>query len=226
MKLSRRKFLKIGLAAVTLPPLVGTGYGAWEARSLRVDRRQIVLARLPRALAGMKVALVTDIHHGPLLSLERVRGMVELVNSLKPDLICLGGDYVEVGRQYMRPCIAELGKLSAPMGVYGVLGNHDHWEDPDLASQLFREVRIKELTNSRVALVRDGSRIWLCGVDDLWSGKPDVHAACDGIPDNELCIVLSHNPDLAEHLDGVRVDLLLSGTRMGAKSTCRWSARP
>ncbi len=204
------------IALLAAPPLILL-YGYWQARRLTYPRTTITLDRLPGEFDGILCAFITDVHHGSYLSLDRVNEMVDQVNAAKPDLILLGGDYVYDGPQYIRPCLTALGRLSAPMGVYAVLGNHDHWEDADLTRRVFDEVGIRDLTNTNVALGHQGARIWVCGVGDLWTDTQDLPSALAGIPEDGLRILLSHNPDYAESIIGQNVDLVLSGHTHGGQ---------
>ncbi len=220
MKPSRRRFLKWGLRAVVAAPFLGLGYGLCEAHMLKVRRSHIELDRLPGEFDNLLCALVADIHHGPYLSLERVGKLVNRVNAAKPDLICLCGDYAYRNSSYIEPCINELGRLSAPMGVFAVLGNHDHWYDAPLSRRMLEQVGIMELTNTNIALERNGARVWLCGVGDLWTDRQDLSAALAGIPADEVRILMSHNPDYAEEINGVPrvpIDLMLSGHTHGGQ---------
>ena len=81
----------------------------------------------PNRSTGSQIAFLTDIHHGPFTSLDYVSAVVRTTLVLRPDLIVLGGDYSLKDGQYIRPCLDVLSALTAPFGVYGVLGNHDYW---------------------------------------------------------------------------------------------------
>ncbi len=198
-------------------PFLGLGYGLCEAHTRKVRRSHIKLDRLPAEFNNLLCALIADIHHGPYLSLERVGKLVNRVNAAKPDLICLCGDYVYRNPCYIEPCINELSRLSAPMGVFAVLGNHDHWQDAPLTRRMLKQAGITELTNSNVALERNGARMWLCGIGDLWTDRQDLGAALAGIPADEVRILMSHNPDYAEEIKGVQIDLVLSGHTHGGQ---------
>ena len=226
MKLTRRGLLKWGLLSTAVASFVGTGYGLFEAHALKTSRSQIPLDRLPEPFDGLVCALIADVHHGPFLSLERVTDLVDRVNAARPDVICLCGDYVYITPDYIEPCITALGRLSAPLGVFSVLGNHDHWEDAPLTCAMLHKVGIPDLTNTNVALIRKDARIWLCGVGDLWTDTQDLTAALNGIPDNEPRILLSHNPDYAESITDRNVDLVLSGHTHGGQASIPFYGPP
>ncbi|MBP3958788.1 metallophosphoesterase [Gemmata sp. G18] len=215
--MNRRFFLKAALGSV-IPGLAGgAAYGLFESGWVQVTRPTIVLPHLPKAFDGTTVALLTDIHHGPFTSLDYVNAIVRTTLTLRPDLIVLGGDYSLKEGKYIRPCFDAMAALNAPLGVYGVLGNHDYWHGLEETREGFRTAGIGELTNRGVWLERDGSRFRLAGVDDLWMGKVDVKAALGDATPEDACLLLSHNPDVAEKMRDPRVGLMLSGHTHGGQ---------
>ncbi len=109
-----------------------------EPFMLTIERRSIFLRRLPKALDGLRIVQLSDFHHGPLTTAAQLRRAVETANSLEPDIIALTGDYISHERRYAAPCAEVVGRLRARCGVYAVLGNHDHWTDAALITDLFR----------------------------------------------------------------------------------------
>jgi hypothetical protein len=215
--MNRRRFLK--RAALAATPFMGVGYGFAEAYFFHVCRRTLPVARLPEAFRGLTAAFLTDIHHGPYTSIDYVQRIVRTTLSLNADLILLGGDYAHSGRRFLAPCFEVLGKLKAPLGVYAILGNHDHWYDAPQTQYLMRKNAIEELTNRGVWLKRGSARLRLAGVDDLWEGHQDLVRALDDASPRDCTILLSHNPDYVEELDDPRVDLVLSGHTHGGQIT-------
>ena len=211
--------LTLLLAVVIAVPFLIAAQMLLEPHWLRV--REITFAHpdVPAAFHGVRIALVTDIHHGPTFSRQRVRHTVDFTNRLAPDLIVLAGDYVYKGARFIAPCFEELARLQAPLGVYGVLGNHDHWMGARESSEAMMAAGIGWLVNQAVWLERDGARIRLGGVDDLWEGVQRPGATTAEALDGDLVILLSHHPDYAEELNDPRVDLMLSGHTHGGQVT-------
>jgi predicted MPP superfamily phosphohydrolase len=199
--------------------VAGTGYGFFESTWVRIDRQTLAVRNLPAGFRGLTVAFLTDIHHGPYVDLDFVRHCVRTANLLDPDLILLGGDYVHRDGKYAGPCFEALAGLKAPLGVYGVLGNHDYWNGVEAVKAGFRSAKITELTNSGVWLTKNGDRLRLGGVDDLWKGTPDIAAALGDATERDACLVVSHNPDYAEYVRDRRVGLMLSGHTHGGQVT-------
>ena len=215
--MDRRIFLK-AIAAATVPAAAATAsYGLYEAGWVEVVRPQLPLPRLPRVFDSLTVAFLTDIHHGPFTSLDYVAAVVRTTLALRPDLIVLGGDYCLKDAKYIAPCFEVLAGLTAPLGVYGVLGNHDYWHGIAETHAGFASAGITELTNAGVWLKRGRDRFRLAGVDDYWMGKVEVGAALGDATAEDACLLLSHNPDVAERLNDPRVGLMLSGHTHGGQ---------
>ena len=107
---------------------VGEGaYGlAYARHQIQVVRATVPVSGLPPALEGLRIGLITDLHHSEMVPSQDVVRASELMMAEQPDLIVLGGDYVTWGdRSFVIPCSEALGTLEAPLGVYAVLGNHD-----------------------------------------------------------------------------------------------------
>lgn len=215
--MDRRIFLK-AVAAATVPGAAATAsYGLYEAGWVEVVRPKLTLPHLPKAFEGLRIAFLTDIHHGPFTTLDYVSSVVRTTLALRPELILLGGDYSLKDGKYIRPCFEVLAGLNAPLGVYGVLGNHDYWHGLDETRNGFDRSGITELTNRGVWLERAGSRLRLAGVDDLWMGRVDFPPALGDATTEDACLVVSHNPDVAEKVRDPRVGLMLSGHTHGGQ---------
>jgi len=221
--ISRRKFLKLGgaAAATGVAAFAGTaGWVAWhdESQDLSIERVAIPLPNLPPALEGFTIAQLSDIHLLPLTQPELVRRAVAMTNSLDPDLTVLTGDYVwrEVESMFeLAPIIAA---LNAKHGVLSIFGNHDLWTDPDVVRLGMREARIPLLVNEGVTLDVGGAALHLAGLDDGWSGNPDLDAAMANAPISATTILLLHEPDLAdEYALDPRISLQLSGHSHGGQ---------
>ena len=96
-----------------------------EPFMLSVERQDIYLRRLPRALDGLRIIHLSDFHYGPLTDSRHLERAVQAANDLRPDLIALTGDYISHDRSYAAPCAELISRLRARHGVFAVLGNHD-----------------------------------------------------------------------------------------------------
>ncbi|HEX4612064.1 MAG TPA: metallophosphoesterase [Urbifossiella sp.] len=215
--MDRRTFLKAGLAAIPAITVTGASYGLYEAGGVVVERPEVHVPRLPAAFDGLRVAFLADIHHGPYVALDHVAAVVRTTLALQPDVVVLGGDYSSAEARFIGPCFEVLTGLKAPLGVYGVLGNHDYWHGIAESHAGFQSSRIMELTNAGVWLERGGNRVRLAGVDDLWCGRAHLESALGDARNDDACVLVSHNPDFAEKLRDGRVGLVLSGHTHGGQ---------
>lgn len=215
--MNRRNFFKTTAGVLAAGVTAGTCYGFAEAGGFEVARPTLSLPKLPAAFEGVRVAFLADLHHGPYTSLAFITSAVRTTLALKPDLILLGGDYCLRESKYIRPCFEVLKSLSAPLGVFGVLGNHDYAHGEVETRREMRRAGIEELTNAGVWLQRGNDKLRLAGVDDLWWGKPDAAEALGDATAEDAVLLLSHNPDICEPLRDPRVGLVLSGHTHGGQ---------
>ncbi|MBJ8345873.1 metallophosphoesterase [Antrihabitans sp. YC2-6] len=217
----RRTILRAAGAGVVVSALAAMGYGVWEAATPRVVRARIPLARLPEEFSGLRIALISDLHVGPARGRGFTEKVVRLVNSEHPDLIAIAGDLVDgtvakVGRD-----LEPLADLVAPLGVYGVAGNHEFYADDGGAWMNFWEtLGVEPLRNSRAEVVRNGAVIDIAGVYDITAPapyEPDMDAALAGRDDNRFVILLAHQPLHVEEASEHNVDLQLSGHTHGGQ---------
>jgi predicted MPP superfamily phosphohydrolase len=192
-----------------------------EPYMLKVERREIALRRLPRELNGLRIVHLSDIHHSPFTGTAQIEHAIETANSLEPDLIALTGDYVSHESTYAAPCAELMGRLRARSGVYAVLGNHDHWTDAPLITDLFRAEGIKVLVNEGMRFELKGASFWLAGVDDTMVGLEDLPLALAGSRADEMKLLLAHNPVILRRAARSGVDLVLSGHTHGGQVTWR-----
>jgi uncharacterized protein len=218
--LTRRGFLKLTGAAlaagfVTTTGVVGLANQVYEP----VIRRIAIPVRdLKPALEGFRIVQMTDFHMYPYTTSALVRKSVALANSLNPDLTVLTGDYVWRIREGAEDLAAFLAGLNARFGVYSVLGNHDIWLDVDLVKQAFARHRLPLLVNQGIPLALGKASLYLAGLDDGWSGNPDLKAAMDGALPGAPVILLYHEPDLADQVSlDPRLTLQLAGHTHGGQ---------
>jgi uncharacterized protein len=220
-RINRRQFLKFVLGASAggaAAAMGGSVYSALiEPQWLSVERIEVPLARLPRELDGFTIAQLSDLHLGPYVGADEIRSAVQATNQLQPDAIVLTGDYVTREADRMDECARELGALSAASGVYAVLGNHDHWSGSDHITRALTDQSIPVLVNEALPIERNGVRLWIAGVDDVWQRRADLDSALRQVPTTEPTVLLAHEPDYAELVRRYPVDLQLSGHSHGGQ---------
>ncbi len=202
------------------------GDGLWQATRIRVTQFELPLRRLPRAFDGYKIAQLSDLHYDETFSAGVIHKAAEIVNSLQPDLTVLTGDFITApmfGRERVdrkavataTPCAEVLGTIQSPK--YAVLGNHDAMSNPPFIIRELERNGIPVMRNQSTALERGNARVWLAGIDDLLRGMPRTEVTLNGIPPDEVTILLAHEPDFADHAARFPVDLQLSGHSHGGQ---------
>jgi uncharacterized protein len=214
MAVSRRAVLKTALAT-GIGAIGGTGaYGFLYGRhELQVTHTTIGVTGLPPALAGLRIGLLTDIHRSLWVSHEDVTGAVAALMNERPDLIILGGDYITLGdRHYVQPSAEALTGLSAPHGVFGILGNHD--DDHDMPAALAK-IGVEMLKDSRTRLTIRAETIDLAGIRFWTRRQGDIaNVVRDGAP---MTILLAHDPRRLTEAAALNVPLVLSGHTHGGQ---------
>ena len=180
---------------------------AWliEPNLLIVQRVEIVSENWRGA--PITIAALGDTHvPGPHMSVARMGAIVARVNTLRPDLVLLLGDYVashesEAERSSFEQSqvlagIATFADLSAPLGVVGVLGNHDAWYSRESVTRALEEAGVAALWDRHVVISRPSGDVVIAGLADDDTADPQYSDAIDGAPADGDTIVLSHTPDM------------------------------
>lgn len=222
--LSRRKFLKIGLFSALGTATMGVGGFAYahdlETNWVEVVRLPLTLPRLSPAFDGYRLAHISDIHMGTGMTGSQLQYIVELINAEQPDLVAITGDFVT-----HRPVTANapalmnaLSQLTPTDGAVAVLGNHDHWTDPDAVRQMLQDSNVRELSNTVYTLRRGDAMLHIAGTDDYWEDLARLDDVLAQLPDDGAAILLEHEPDFADVSSQTgRFDLQLSGHSHGGQ---------
>lgn len=199
-----------------------------EPTWLAVNRVALPVRGLPAALAGVRIAHLSDFHCGPHIPVGYLEGVIERTAAENPDLIALTGDFIDRGPQHVAAAARLFRDLKAPLGVFGVLGNHDfavhtprgarrHLGLDRVITDALGAEGVTVLRNRSVRVERGGAGLLVAGVDDLWSGEADANAALGGNCEDIPRVLLAHNPQTAEQLGGLRADVILSGHTHGGQ---------
>ncbi len=220
-KLTRRSFLKLalaGLAAIGIGNSTQVYAFGIDLRDPMVESTDVKLKKLPAGLDGLTIGQLTDLHVGPLVDASQVARAAKALMAHTPDLITLTGDFISRSADYAASCANALAQLSAPLGVFAVLGNHDYWAGriDETIAQLER-VGIRVLRNENVTIGAGNGRICLIGVDDVWDTQPNLPLAMAGVSQDMCKIALVHHPDYVEETAKYEVDLQLSGHSHGGQ---------
>jgi len=219
-KIKRRDFLKVAFMAIVSGSTIASSYifAHDESAQLVIERVQIPIKNLQPALEGFTIAQLSDIHLGGLTRPDLARRAVALANSLNPDLVVLTGDYVWHDVEAIFDLAPILADLDARYGVYAALGNHEIWTNVGVVTRAFEEIRMPLLVNQGVTIQVGRQDLFLAGLDDGWSGRPDLNAALQSAPAEAPVILLFHEPDLADRVSlDPRVSLQLAGHSHGGQ---------
>ena len=187
-------------------------FARWDPRALLTPEVPVAIRGLSPAFGGYRIALVTDLHHGPCVPYTWIHHVATRAIELAADLVVLGGDFVSHVRADGDGLDRALAEFRARDGVVAVLGNHDHWADPDFVTAMVQAAGVEVLTNAHRMVRRGAAMLAVAGTDDFTHGATRVDLALAGVPADVPRVLVSHNPDLIEYLPaGARVDLMLSG---------------
>jgi predicted MPP superfamily phosphohydrolase len=211
------------LAASVVLGLAGAAiaYGyVWGHRRLVVTRAVVPLPDLPPALAGFRIAHVTDLHLGPLAHRDALREALDRIAALDPDVVCVTGDVVDSPATDLASWIPELDRLTARHGVFAILGNHDREVGADgVADALRRWTRWRVLRDEIGTVEVGGARLHLLGLEDRARRR-----AADGLPAllarapaGEPAVLLAHRPTVFPAAAAAGVSLMLAGHTHGGQ---------
>jgi uncharacterized protein len=228
-RMSRRGLFLRGLSTVGLS---GTGTGAYAAA---IESGRLVTASYRLTPPGwhrghLTVAAIADVHAGgPNMTVAHIRRLVNATNALRPDLVVLLGDYVADHRfitETVPPDVwaGEFTRLTAPLGVWAILGNHDWRHDVGAVRRAFDKVGIPCLENRAVLLGQSDTRFWIAGLGDQiahrgrgkFRGEDDLPGTLDQVTTDHPVILLAHEPDIFVHVPP-RVSLTLAGHTHGGQ---------
>ncbi len=200
------------------------GWGIWEGvRVPHVRTVDVEVPGLPKAFEGFRIVHLSDLHCSPAARRMRTQRIVEAVNGLRPDLVCITGDFVDGSVAQRLDDLAPLKGLRAAQGVFGCAGNHEYYSDYAQWKPALESLGVCMLDNEHRTISRGDGEIALGGVTDVaaWNNGrcvmegPDVAKAFEGTPTNACRILLRHRPDdIAEQIRN-QVRLQLSGHTHG-----------
>ena len=196
--------------------LILVGYSDFiEPNQLEINRYIVK----DEQLKGVKIVFASDFHikpHGQ----KRLDMIVEKINAENPDLVVSAGDFVSGHTHHSTMPIEQiaksLGKVKTKFGFYTSLGNHDGWYGKDEITKNLEKNGIKVLSNSNVSLNIRDQKLYIAGIEDYNTGKPDIYKALNNIEVdkngkyNKSVIMLSHTPDMFPKMPD-EITLVLAG---------------
>ncbi len=199
-----------------------TGYGVKTALGgPQLDRVQIPIAKLPRAMDGTRLAVVSDIHLGPLTGSQHMSRIVSMINSVDADVVCIVGDMVD-------GTVEELGRFAEPLrdirsrqGAYFVTGNHEYYSGFQQWVDEVARLGVRPLRNERLEIATRGGVFDLAGVNDVGGAEfddaPDFARALGDRDTARPVVLMAHQPVMARDAARYGVDLQVSGHTHGGQ---------
>ncbi len=226
----RKYYFTVAATIISIIVIVILLYGMVVGRKKIIcNQVEISSQQLPKSFDGFKIVQISDLHlksfYGDTAFISRV---VETINSLNPDIVCLTGDIVSLKADELLPYKSQLSRIEAKEGVYSVLGNHDYgdyvkWRTPAEKQKNIQnlktyqaELRWIMLNNDSKPIIRGNDTIMVIGVEN-WGNPPfprygNLNEAYKTLTDNKYKILLSHNPEHWQQVfDETNINLTLSG---------------
>jgi hypothetical protein len=196
-----------------------------EAQVFRVRKTRIINGKVPKPFNNFKIVFILDIHYGRFFRAKRLIKVVNRINKLKPDIIIIGGDYLDISvksnkdvSKYLKESFEIIRKLESKLGIFTVLGNHDYFNRRESLLDEINSSSFKLLKNKKVSLNIGKDSIKLIGMDDLVKGYPEVNLLKES--SSKFTIAISHNPDFfSDYKNLINYDLGISGHTHGGQIT-------
>jgi uncharacterized protein len=211
------KFLLVAIAVLFTTSVYAQGI---EPRWFAIKTINIQIAGLDPAFEGYKIVQLTDLHaRSAVMDRQQLAKVAKLANQQQPDLIALTGDYITRGASQSEEMLANaFRQLQAKDGVVAIMGNHDRGEDSTPLERALQFGNIKLLNNAVHSIDRQGSRLNIAGVDDVWMKRANLPATTAQLPPTGTNILLAHEPDFGDTAAATNLfQLQLSGHSHGGQ---------
>jgi len=210
---SRRQFLKKSAIVASVIPFGTLMYGVLKtAFDFKIRKQNLQIPNLPNSFKGLKIVQISDIHSGSFLTNDPLEKAVQLINDQKPDLVFFTGDLVNEITEEAIPFIDTLKQISAPLGVFSILGNHDYGDyfyqkgdkkgrehNYELMQIVHKKLGWKLLLNEHQIINKNNERLAILGVEN-WGRElrfqkyGDIDKAKDGCLSEDVKLLLTHDP--------------------------------
>ena len=196
---------------------------------IEVNPVDLHITNLPDSLIGTRIAHISDLHYSRTVSANYLKKCIHKINDLNADLVVMTGDYIthDFSGRFTQKVIPLLSHIHSTYGTYACLGNHDYGTDGfinsdrtnNLASMLdnMKNNGINVLRNDHTVVEIQGKQLCIVGLGDTWAKDLDAERAFRNTHSDMPMIVLSHNPESAEHLKNHKFDAALCGHTHGLK---------
>jgi predicted MPP superfamily phosphohydrolase len=186
----------------------------------RMVELEVELPNLPAEADGLVVAHLTDLHLGALIGERRLRSVIEQIGGMNPDLVVVTGDLVDGDAGTVENMVPALKTLTAPLGVYSILGNHEIYAGPERCRKLMRDSGFVVLDNAAVEVAPG---LWVAGVPDSGHGPGTdgldgaLESALAEVGEGGAIVFLQHSPANEEATAAAGAGLMLNGHTHGGQ---------
>jgi len=183
-----------------------------------VNRVLVKIKNFP--LENFNLVQITDVHVGRTIKRDFIEKLVEKTNALKPDMVVITGDLIDLPVSHIEYDLYPLKNLNAP--TYFILGNHEYFHGVGEAIEYVKTLGIRPLLNEHIVIGDGEKQFNLVGLNDVTGQRtdfypPDPEAAYLGADQNKPCLVLAHQPRMINEMEDYRCDLMLSGHTHGGQ---------
>ena len=217
---SRRKFLQNGMITLSGVAFAGASYGAFARDNYEIITEKLFIKNLPPAFHNFTITLISDIHSSIFMPKEDMKRYAAAVNDVRSDMIVVTGDFVNSMEEEVYPFAEAFVDLNAQYGVFGCLGNHDYFANVNVVAKEVNQCGIRLLRNERIALEKNGEKIYLLGVDDFGKKVTATERFSQLVHNTESTIpkiLLCHRPYFFEEASLNNIDVTLSGHTHGGQ---------
>jgi uncharacterized protein len=211
------KFLLVAIAILFATSVYAQGV---EPRWFSIKTIDVKIAGLNPVFEGYKIVQLTDLHaRSALMDRQQLEKVARLANQQQPDLIALTGDYITRGAAKSEEMLTNaFSQLQARDGVVAIMGNHDRGEDSTPLDRAFWKSKIMLLNNAVYSIDRQGNKLNIAGVDDVWFKRANLPKTIAQLPPTGTNILLAHEPDFGDIAAATdRFGLQLSGHSHGGQ---------
>lgn len=184
-------------------------------RHVEVTEHEICPAGWPPGAPPLRIAFGADFHAGSTTRPDLLANACATLDGAGAHVLLLGGDFVTLHARSVDAIAERFGGISAPLGRFAVLGNHDYAADPHYIARRLEAVGVQVLINANVRLPPPFEHVWICGIDEWGCGEPDAERTFAGA--EGIRVVLMHRPSSLLDIDEARWDLALCGHTHGGQ---------
>lgn len=221
----RRKFLQNVGWTLASAPYLALGNGLMRTTyNFQTYRVNVPIRNLPRQFEGLTIAQISDIHAGSFIGNSPLQEIFRVTQETKADLIFITGDWVNFKPEELELYLPQFAKFKAPLGVYGCLGNHDHYMSDNEHKQLVSAIKsapINLLINENTTFSVDGAKLQLAATDftGMNMNFADLESATAGLSPDFPTILMAHDPSYWDKKvrSKTKIDLMLAGHTHGGQ---------